>query len=108
MHFKKIAKMCIAGKSFNHLTFLPLLALASCGQPERVTIVKPPVSLTTCADEPDAPSLPSVDWTSVETARPIQRQRDEATLGYILNLRSAFGSCKGTVAGVAAWSEELE
>lgn len=94
-----LSRIMVAGAAF--------VALAACAQ-ERVQIIKPPVALTECADEPVAPDLPAVDWTSVETARPIQRQRDEATLGYILGLREAWGDCAADVAGVKAWSAGLE
>lgn len=55
-----------------------------------------------------APALPPVDWSSVETARPIQRQRDEATVDYLLRLRSAYGSCKADVVALKEWSAGLE
>ena len=87
------------------LAFLPLLFLTACGG-ERVAVVKPPVELTTCADEPAAPALPIVDWSSVETARPIQAMRDAMTLSYVLAMRSAWGDCKSRVDGVKAWSED--
>lgn len=72
--------------------------LGACG-PQRIEIVKPPVALTECADEPQAPDLP---------AREEQAERDRLTLDYILGLRSAFGDCKAKVAGVKAWSEGLD
>lgn len=83
------------------------VGLTACGG-ERVVIVKPPVALTSCADEPIAPDLAPVDWSSVETAKPVQRERDQATLAYILALRSAWGSCAATVAGVKEWAKGLE
>jgi hypothetical protein len=75
------------------------VALAACGQPERVAIVPPPAHLTTCAAEPQAPSLPG---------REMQAERDALTLAYILALRSAWGSCAAAVAGIAAWGDGLE
>lgn len=79
------------------LILLPV-SLAACGQPERIEIVRPPASLTTCADEPLAPSLPDRDQ---------QAERDALTLGYILDLRSAWGDCKSRVDGLRAWADGL-
>lgn len=89
------------------LMILCATVLTACGG-ERVVIVKPPVALTSCAGEPDAPDLAPVDWSSVETAKPVQRERDQATLAYILALRSAWGSCAAKVAGVKDWAKGLE
>lgn len=75
-----------------------LVTLTAC-EPKRIEIVKPPVALTTCADEPQAPNLP---------ARDQQAERDRLTLDYILGLRSAYGDCKSKVAGIKAWSDGLE
>jgi len=80
------------------LISLSSVTLASCGQ-ERPAIAKPPVALLSCADEPVAPDLPP---------RSMQDQRDMMTLEYILGLRSAWGSCKASVNGIAAWANELE
>jgi hypothetical protein len=71
--------------------------LTAC-EPKQIEVVKPPVALTTCADEPQAPLLPNRDQ---------QAERDRLTLDYILGLRSAYGDCKSKVAGVKAWSEGL-
>jgi hypothetical protein len=71
------------------LTTLSLTGLGSCGPNQRIEIVKPPVSLTACADEPEAPDLSAVD-------------------AYVLALRSAWGDCSATVAGVKAWAKGLE
>jgi hypothetical protein len=90
------------------ILFLPLLVVLAACEPKRIELVKPPVALTACADEPVAPDLPAVDWTSVETARPIQANRDDLTLDYILALRSAGGDCSADVAGIKAWSDGLE
>lgn len=81
---------------------LLLLGCAACGT-ERPTIVLPAAELAVCADEPAAPDLPAVDWSSVETARPVQRARDTAMLDYVLALRSAWGDCRADVDGLAAW-----
>ena len=89
-----------------HLALLPLIALAACGQP-RPVIIAPPVELTTCAAEPQAPDLPAVDWSSVETARPVQRARDVEMLAYVLAWRTAWGDCAAKVAGVRAWSSTV-
>lgn len=72
------------------------LPAATCGQP-RPTLILPPVSLTTCADEPPAPSLPG---------REQQVERDRLTLDYILGLRTAYGDCKAKVNGLASWRKE--
>jgi hypothetical protein len=78
-------------------TILSLPLLTACG-PERIEIVKPPVHLTECADEPQAPSLPG---------REQQVERDRLTLDYILGLRSAWGDCRSKVEGLKAWSDSL-
>jgi len=83
------------------------LALAACGQP-RPVIIAPPAELTSCAAEPQAPDLPAVDWSSVETARPVQRARDIAMLQYVLAWRTAHGDCAAKIAGVKAWREGVE
>jgi hypothetical protein len=85
---------------------ISLAVLTGCEKPA-VRLAPLPAEYRTCADEPDAPALPPVDWSSVDTARPVQRQRDERTLDYILRLRSAWGSCRAAVAGVDAWSEKV-
>ena len=79
-------------------TILCGLALTAC-EPKRIEVVRPPVALTECADEPGAPALPG---------REQQVERDRLTLDYILGLRSAYGDCKSKVAGVKAWSDSLE
>lgn len=61
--------------------------------------MKPPLALLRCAYEPEAPALPD---------REQQAKRDVMTLNYILDLRAAWGDCKAKLAGIAAWSEELE
>lgn len=78
-------------------TTLSAMALGACA-PKRIEIVKPPAELTRCADEPLAPDLPGRDR---------QAERDTLTLGYILNLRSAWGDCRAKVDGLRAWSEGL-
>lgn len=88
-----------------YLICLALIALTACHE-GRVEVVKPPVSLTTCEDEPTAPILLPVPWDTPQ-ARAVQLERDKATVDYILSLRSAYGSCKGVVAGVKAWGEGL-
>ena len=72
-----------------------VLALTACGQ-ERPTIALPPVELTTCADEPVAPSLPGRDQ---------QDTRDAMMLDYVLAWRSAWGSCRAAVDGLREWRE---
>ena len=80
------------------------MLLTACG-PKPVRIALPPAELATCADEPEAPSLPPVDWSSVELARPVQQVRDNLLLAYILQFRTAWGSCRSKVDGLAAWRE---
>jgi len=79
--------------------------LTACGQ-DRPVLILPAADLAECAMEPPAPELPPVDWSSVATARPIQLQRDLATLSYILSLRSAWGDCRAKVGGLASWRAE--
>lgn len=76
------------------------VALAACGQP-RPVIIAPPAELATCALMPDAPDLPV---QSPET----QRERDLATLAYILALRTAYADCASRVAGLAKWRDGVE
>lgn len=80
------------------------IALSACA-PDRVQLTPPPVALTQCADEPAAPSLPPVPWASVETARPVQAERDRLMLDYVLRWRTAWGSCRGAVDGIREWRE---
>lgn len=74
-----------------------LAALTACGG-ERVVVVKPPVDLTHCADEPVAPDLPP---------REMQALRDQMMLAYVLAFRSAWGDCRAKVEGLRAWSDGL-
>lgn len=74
--------------------------LTACGQKEVPVLILPPAELATCADEPDAPELPSKDGTG-ET----QLLRDTMTLDFILAFRSAWGDCKSKVDGLAAWRD---
>jgi hypothetical protein len=86
---------------------IPFALVSTACEPTRIETLKPPAALTECADEPVAPSLPPVDWTSVETARPIQRERDELVFDYVLGLRTYGGDCKADVVGLKAWAETL-
>jgi hypothetical protein len=70
--------------------------LTGCGQKVPVKVVKPPVELLSCSDEPVPPSLPD-DADA----------RDALMLDYVLSLRAAWGDCSSKVAGVRAWSEAL-
>lgn len=83
-------------------------ALLSTGCGEKVRIEPLPVALQSCADEPVAPNLAAVDWTSLAAAREGQRVRDLQMVDYVLAWRSAWGSCKGAVAGGKAWSEKVK
>lgn len=75
------------------------LALTGCGT-DRPRLSLPPPELATCADEPQAPAIPARDGQDAT-----QRQRDALTLGYILNLRTAWGDCRAKVDGLRAWRE---
>jgi len=88
-------RLCIA--------ILPFALLNAACTPQRVRTALPPADLLTCADEPQAPSIPSRDGTDAT-----QFERDRMTLAYILGLRSAWGDCAAKVAGVRAWAGEVE
>lgn len=77
---------------------IPCGMLLTACDPKRIETIKPPVALTTCADEPLAPDLPG---------REQQEERDRLTLDYLLGLRSAWGDCRSKVDGIRAWSESL-
>lgn len=85
------------------MILLPLACVA-CGD-ARPQLVLPPAELASCADEPLAPDLPPVDWSTSATAQPVQRSRDQMTLDYVLALRAAWGDCRAKVQGLAAWRE---
>ena len=87
----------------NRLIFLAPLALAGCGQTEVPVLIAPPIELTTCADMPESPNIPARDGLP-ET----ERVRDQLTLDYIMNLRTAYGDCKGKVDGLKAWVDAVE
>ncbi len=70
--------------------------LTACGQ-DRVRLVKPPIDLMTCADEPTAPNIPGRD---------AQDERDRLVFDYVLALRGAWGDCRSKVDGVRAWAGE--
>lgn len=89
------------------LTIPFALALSACANQPRVQIVQPPANLTSCADEPLAPDLPEVDWSSLSHAYPLQMIRDRAVVDYILAMRAAWGDCHSKVEGVAAWRDGL-
>lgn len=80
-----------------------LSSLALTGCDKRVRIATPPVDLLTCDAMPRAPDLSALDGTPAT-----QRARDVMMLGYVLALRSAYGSCAGNLAGVKAWAEVVE
>jgi hypothetical protein len=83
------------------MTLLPL-ALTACG-PKRISRIPVPANLKSCAEEPEAPALPAVDWSSADAAKPIQIVRDQLTLTYVLALVEAGGDCRAKVNGVAEW-----
>lgn len=76
------------------------MACAACDRP-RVRAVPVPVELTSCADEPPAPDLPS----AIELRDQILR--DHMTLDYILALRSAWGDCRAKVDGTREWNRKI-
>lgn len=86
--------LCIVGAAFT------LLNVSAC-TPERVRIATPPPELLTCEPMPDAPALP-------DQAPETQRARDLLMLGYVLALRTAYGSCAGNLAGIRAWSVTVD
>lgn len=83
------------------LSSLAVLTLTACNQPEPLVLTPPP-TLLTCADEPAPPSLPERDGSVAN-----QLERDRIMLDGYLKLRSAYGSCKAAVVGVAAWVDSL-
>lgn len=87
------------------LILASLLAASACTPQTR--LATPPPERLVCADEPQPPDLPPVDWASVETARPVQLQRDITIFDYVLAFRTALGDCKGNLAYVAAWAREV-
>jgi hypothetical protein len=84
------------------MTAAMVLAVTN-GCTERIRIATPPVELMTCADEPAAPQLPARDGTDAT-----QLARDVAMLNGYLALRTAYGSCRAAVEGVAAWSRQVK
>ena len=77
--------------------------LTACGQKEVPVLILPPAELSECADMPESPNIPSRDGTD-ET----QRVRDQLTLDHILNLRTAYGSCRSKVDGLKAWRDSVK
>lgn len=77
--------------------------LGSSDLPERPAArIDAPENRLTVREEPLAPDLPAIDWTSTGTARRIVLDRDEATLDYILDLREWGGQCYADIAGLKA------
>ena len=65
--------------------------------PKRIAVAaKPPAALLTCADEPEAPSLPAPGI-----------ERDRIVLDFILALRGSYGDCKASVDAIRAWADAL-
>ena len=85
-----------------YLVILAPIALAACGQPEPI-ITLPPAELRSCIEMPGAPSLPAKDGTEAT-----QLIRDQMTIDFILNLRTAYADCASKVMGLDAWSREVE
>ena len=85
------------------LLILAPFALAACGQREVPVLILPPAELSECADMPESPNIPARDGTD-ET----QRVRDQLTLDHILNLRTAYGSCRSKVDGLKAWRDSVK
>lgn len=89
------------------LIALPLLGLASCGDPVPVVLTPPP-ALLSCADEPVPPSLPTQDWSApLAIIMEVQLKRDNLTFDYILEQRTTAGDCRSKVDGVREWTEEV-
>lgn len=80
------------------LTILSSPLLTACDH--NVRIATPPPELLECDPMPIPPELPP---QSAET----QRVRDLLTLGHIIALRTAYGSCAGNLAGVRVWREKV-
>jgi hypothetical protein len=78
-----------------------MFILSGCTQ-ERPAIVRPPVELTECADEPQTPDIPAKDGT--EATRDV---RDGLVWRYVLALHGAFIDCKADVVGIKAWDQGL-
>jgi hypothetical protein len=78
-----------------------LFILSGCTQ-ERPAIVRPPVELTECADEPQTPDIPAKDGT--EATRDV---RDAMVWTYILALRAFGVDCKAVVIGIKAYDQGL-
>ena len=85
------------------LVILAALAwlLGGCTQ-ERPAIVRPPVELTECADEPQTPDIPAKDGTAAT-----RDVRDMLVWRYVLALHGAFIDCKADVTGIKAWDQGL-
>ena len=87
-------------------TILSNLALTGCAV-DRPRISLPSADLAEGKPEPDAPDLPVVDWSSIETARPVQMTRDRLMLDYVLGLRSVIGECRADEDGLRAWRAKM-
>ena len=84
------------------------LALLTTACTPALRVATPPPEYLSCADWPSPPDMPAYDWTSIEIARVIARQRDLLTLAYEQAGYAAFGDCKADVNAVAAWVKETE
>jgi hypothetical protein len=82
---------------------IPLSLASTACAPKRIDRVPVPANLKTCEAEPEAPALPAVDWSSVDTAKPIQFVRDQMTLAYVLSLVASGGDCRAKVNAIAEW-----
>ena len=90
------------------LIILAPIALTACGPKEVPVLILPPAELAECAEDEAAPDLPAIDWTSVQTAMPIVKERGRLTLDYILSLKTTGGDCRAKVKGLATWREEAQ
>lgn len=87
------------------LSALAAIALTACAP--HVRLATPPAEYLECADWPDATDMPAWDWTSIEIARAIARQRDLITLAYEQAGYTAHADCKADIAAVKAWADKV-
>lgn len=80
--------------------------MTACGQ-DRPRIATPPAEYLTCQADPVAPALPAFDWSNIDRARAVQRQRDQLTIDFELGLRAAGGDCRAKVAAIRAWVKRV-
>lgn len=69
-----------------------LLAVAACGNKQRIEFPKPPADKLVCPDEPPVPAAPVTD---------------EANGEYLKGMRNAWAGCKSDVDWLRIWFREL-